>query len=46
MANGKGKFFHICGDVFDGNWVNDKANGFGIYMHKDGARFEGEWLND
>lgn len=24
-ANGKGKFFHADGDVYEGEWVNDKV---------------------
>jgi len=46
MAHGKGKFFHVDGDIFEGIWVEDKASGFGIYTHANGAKYEGEWLND
>ena len=24
---GKGKFCHITGDIYEGDWVNGKANG-------------------
>ena len=41
-----GKFTHIDGDVYEGNWVNDKANGTGIYIHVNGAKYEGQWLDD
>ena len=27
MASGKGKFFHVGGDLYDGMWANNKANG-------------------
>jgi hypothetical protein len=37
---------HIDGDVYEGNWVNDKANGFGLYIHVNGARYEGQWRHD
>ena len=38
-ANGKGKFIHVDGDVYEGNWSNDKASGFGIYYHNNGAKY-------
>lgn len=34
---------HVDGDVYEGNWTNDKANGFGVYIHVNGARYEGNW---
>lgn len=34
------------GDIFEGEWENDKANGFGTYTHKNGAVYEGTWVND
>lgn len=37
---------HSDGEVYEGEWVNDKAHGFGVYLHSDGSRYEGEWLND
>lgn len=30
-AQGQGKFVHVEGDVYEGEWANDKANGFGSY---------------
>jgi len=40
-AHGKGKFWHIDGDVFEGEWKDDKANGMGTYIHVNGAKYEG-----
>jgi hypothetical protein len=40
-ACGKGKFSYVNGDVYDGEWENDKANGNGVYLHKDGSIYEG-----
>jgi len=45
---------HADGDVYDGEWKNDKANGKGTYIHVNGAKYEGEvslfiyfkWEND
>jgi hypothetical protein len=45
-ANGKGKFWHADGDIYDGTWLDDKANGHGVYTHQNGAKYEGSWKND
>ena len=45
-ANGKGKFFHVTGDVYDGDWKDDTANGFGKYSHANCAEYIGDWKND
>jgi len=39
MANGKGRLIHADGDVYEGEWVEDKANGYGFYLHKEGASY-------
>ena len=46
MANGIGRLIHPCGDVYEGEWLNDKAHGKGIYYHTDGSKYIGEWVND
>ncbi len=46
MANGKGRLIHADGDVYEGNWLNDKAHSYGVYIHTDGAKYVGEWLED
>ena len=45
-ACGQGKFWHVDGDIFEGQWHDDKANGYGVYIHQNGARYEGEWKDD
>jgi hypothetical protein len=30
-------FYHADGDIYEGDWVDDKANGWGIYKHTNGA---------
>lgn len=40
-ANGKGRLIHADGDVYEGNWLDDKAHGKGAYIHLDGAKYEG-----
>jgi hypothetical protein len=34
------------GDVFEGNFIDDKANGKGTYIYKDGAVYEGLCFED
>ena len=46
MANGIGRLIHADGDVYEGEWKNDKAHGKGIYIHRDGASYTGEWFED
>ena len=46
MANGKGRLIHADGDVYEGNWLNDKAHGEGDYIHLDGAKYSGDWIED
>ena len=36
MANGKGRLIHADGDVYQGDWLDDKAHGTGFYNHTDG----------
>ena len=36
-----GKYKLADGDVFEGEWLDDKANGYGVYVHQNGARYEG-----
>ena len=46
-SNGKGRLIHSDGDVYEGDWVNNKADGYGIYIHynaeegKEGATYSG-----
>lgn len=41
MANGCGRLIHSCGDVYEGDWVDDKAEGKGVYLHSDGSMYTG-----
>ena len=45
-AYGKGKFHHADGDVFEGEWVDDRVTGFGVYTHTNGASYAGFWKDD
>lgn len=33
-------------DIYEGQWLNDKANGYGTYTHYNGTVYEGYWKND
>lgn len=46
MMHGKGQLIHSNGEIYEGQWKNDKANGFGKYKHSDGAIYEGDWFED
>ena len=40
MQNIKGKMYHIDGDIYEGEWLDNKANGEGKFIHK-GIIYEG-----
>lgn len=46
MAQGHGRLIHVKGDVYEGQWKDDKADGFGIYTHNNGNRYVGDWKGD
>ncbi len=38
---------HADGDVYEGEWVDDKAHGKGTYTHGNGgSKYIGDWLED
>ena len=44
--NGHGIFKWNNGEVYEGNWKNDKADGYGEYQSKDGVIYKGNWKDD
>ena len=38
--------YYENGDIYEGEWIDDKANGKGIYIHAQGGKYEGEWRED
>eukprot|EP00828_Plagiopyla_frontata_P027067 TRINITY_DN35247_c0_g1_i1.p2 TRINITY_DN35247_c0_g1~~TRINITY_DN35247_c0_g1_i1.p2 ORF type:complete len:149 (-),score=26.21 TRINITY_DN35247_c0_g1_i1:145-591(-) len=43
---GKGRLIHSNGDIYIGQWENDKSNGKGTYIKFDGTKYEGDWVDD
>lgn len=37
---------HANGDIYEGEWKNDKANGYGVFIDCNNSRYEGSWLED
>jgi hypothetical protein len=37
MAHGKGRLIHSDGDIYEGEWKEDRADGKGVYIHSDGT---------
>ena len=37
---------HVDGDMYIGDWFNDKAHGQGRFIHADGATYNGDWKDD
>lgn len=47
LFHGWGKMSQANGDVYMGEWQNDKATGQGaFYDAAQGVRYKGEWVND
>ena len=42
---GKGRFTYSNGDVYEGDYANDKRHGHGVFTYYDGDKYEGEWKN-
>ena len=38
-ANHKGRMTHANGDVYEGEWRDDKANGYGTFMDTQSAKY-------
>jgi hypothetical protein len=51
VRQGKGRITFFNGDVYDGQWQDDKRWGYGVYVYGAGSsskgdRYEGEWVAD
>ena len=43
VRHGRGIQISPDGDIYEGDWLNDKPNGYGLYTQIDGTKYEGEW---
>jgi hypothetical protein len=32
------------GDIYNGNWQNDKAHGYGEMKYPNNSKYEGQWV--
>ena len=39
MRHGKGRIIQPDGDIYEGDWVNDKMHGRGTYHYTDGLKY-------
>ena len=47
MFSGYGRIIHSNGDIYEGEWENNKAEGKGfVKNYKDGMKYDGNWAND
>lgn len=45
LKQGMGKMVYKNGDVYEGNWSNNKREGFGVYLYSNGDVYSGNWLD-
>lgn len=45
LKHGKGIYYYPNGDVYVGEWLNDKFHGKGVYIFNLGERYEGDLQN-
>jgi len=45
--SGKGKYYYLNGDFYDGEWKDDMKEGFGVYhFYAKDSKYQGEWKAD
>jgi hypothetical protein len=46
LKQGKGTYYYLNGNIYEGDWKNDKKEGFGIFIYKTtNEKYVGEWIN-
>ena len=43
---GQGKYKHVDGPFYEGEFRNNSQNGHGTYFFKNGSKFIGHWVDD
>ena len=46
MMHGKGKLFTSKGNIYEGEFKNNKAEGYGIFYNSNGDKYEGKFKNN
>ena len=46
MRNGFGNYFSSEGEIYSGNWKNDRIEGEGTFIYSDGRKYKGNFKND
>jgi hypothetical protein len=46
LRHGKGRCFFSNGEVYEGDWKNDKRSGNGTLRDQNGEIYNGEWQFD
>ena len=41
MKHGVGKYYYKTGELFIGDWVENKRHGYGKYFYQNGERYVG-----
>ncbi len=46
VRGGPGRVIHKNGDMYEGEWKNNKADGYGTFTTTDGQKYTGDWVGD
>lgn len=46
MKHGKGKYYYIKGELYIGDWFENKKHGKGLYFYENGNRYNGEFKDN
>ena len=46
LREGYGRLIHPTGDMYLGDWKNDKANGTGTFSNLEDYSYNGDWVDD
>lgn len=45
QKHGRGSYFYVNGNRYEGEWTGDRKNGHGIYFYfSTGEKYDGQWV--